>query len=205
MRTRIVVAAALSLAASVATAQSRAPVEIAPFIGYRFGGSVHDYYGDSQSVHDSASEGLTLTLPIGPADGVELLYSHQHTDVRTGSPTGTRTYPLDVDYLMLGGLHAFPGRYDRLRPFLTGSVGAAHTSTSQGTVTNATRFALGIGGGVKYDLGRTVSLRFDLRALLVFVNGSAGIFCSGGCAATFNGSGLVQGEASAGVVFKLGG
>ncbi len=204
IRAQVVLAFLAFAVASAAFAQKEGSVEIAPFIGYRFGGSVYDYYGLQQSIQDSESVGVTLTLPIGRADGVELLYSHQGTDVPADSPTGTRTYPLDVDYWMLGGVHEFQGQNERLRPFLTGYLGAAIASSSQGSVNSASRFALGIGGGVKYDLGRTVALRFDARALFVFVNGGAGIFCGGaGCAASFNGNGLLQGEATAGIVLKL--
>jgi len=195
----------LCAVAPFASAQTKAPVEIAPFIGYRFGGSVYDYYGNSQPARDSASAGVTLTLPIGRGDAIEFLYSHQGTAVRADSPTGTQTYPIDVDYWMLGGVHDFPGQNDRLRPFLTGYLGAAHASTSQGTVTGGTRFALGLGGGAKYDFGRTVALRLDARAIFFFVNGGAGIFCGGdGCAASFNGNGFLQGEVTGGVVIKLG-
>jgi hypothetical protein len=61
----------------MATAQGRTPVEIAPFIGYRFGGRAYGTYaGHNQTIDTSRSEGATVDVSFAhPPDAFELLYS----------------------------------------------------------------------------------------------------------------------------------
>jgi hypothetical protein len=48
-----------------------------------------------------------------------------------------------------------------------------------------------------------VGLRGDLRGLITFANGSAAIVCSGGCVGHYEGSVVVQGEVTVGVVVRF--
>jgi len=205
LRPLIIVTCMLCAAAPLAHAQGRGSVEIAPFIGYRFGGSVTDYYyGQSHSINASQSEGLIVSVPIRYADSVELLFSRQSTNVDVGSITGTKRYPLTIDYWMLGSVHEFTAQSERVHPFLAAYLGIADLSTSQGSITSASRFSAAIGGGAKFDLGRHVGIRLDARAYYVFVSTSGGMFCGGGgCSASFSSSGLLQGEGTASLVIKL--
>ena len=205
LRPLFFVTCVLCAAAPLAHAQGRGSVEIAPFIGYRFGGSVTDYYyGQSHSINPSQSEGVIVSVPIRRADSIELLFSRQSTDVDVGTITGTQTYPLTVDYWMLGSVHEFEAQSERIHPFLAAYAGIADLSTSQGSITSATSFSVALGGGAKFDLGRHVGIRLDARAYYVFVSTSGGMFCGGGgCSASFSGSGLLQGEGTASLVIKL--
>jgi len=203
LRPLVVLAAVVCAAASLARAEDAPSVEIAPFIGYRAGGSVTDVSGMSQALDGSQSAGLTVTVPIGRLDRVEFLYSHQGSSVEVDSSEGTARYPLSFDYWMLGTAREFPGESERVRPFLAGYGGVAVVGASHGSVNNGTAFSVGLGGGVKLDLGRTVAVRFDARALFIFLGSGGGIYCSGGCVATFSGSGMLQGEATASLVLKL--
>jgi len=207
VRARVVVLACLLalVPAPAVFAQRRATFEIAPFIGYRFGGSVTDYYyGQSHSINASQSEGLIVSVPIRYADSVELLFSRQSTNVDVGTITGTKRYPLTINYWMLGSVHEFTAQSERVHPFLAAYLGIADLSTSQGSITSASRFSAAIGGGAKFDLGRRVGIRLDARAHYVFVSTSGGMFCGGGgCSASFSGSGLLQGEGTASLVIKL--
>jgi len=205
MRTRPFLFACLLfvLASSLASAQG---FEIAPFIGYRFGGSVQDYYGgQTHGIEASESTGITLDFPLGGGPNyLELLYSHQGTHVDVGSITGTQSYPLGIDFWMFGGLREFPGQNEKVRPFLAAYVGMAHFSSSQGGIDSDNGLALGIGGGVKLDLSKHVGLRFDARGYFAFVSSSGGLYCGPyGCGASFSGSGLLQGEGTASLLIRF--
>ena len=75
-------AVALLLGAAPARAQS---VQITPFVGYAFGGSVRDAVLDESRSFDAALDyGGTLSFPIGESWRFELLYSRQETKLAGG-------------------------------------------------------------------------------------------------------------------------
>jgi opacity protein-like surface antigen len=193
----------LAFATSLASAQN---FEVAPFIGYRLGGSVKDLYtGQTHRLADSQSEGVTVSFPLaGGPNYAELLYSHQGATVDVNSASGVKRAPLSVDYWMLGGVRDFSNQGDRARPFLASYLGMTHFSTSDGSIGSANRFSFAVGGGVKLDLSPHVGLRFDARGYLTFVSTSGGMFCGPyGCGASFTGSGFFQGEGTGSLLIKF--
>ena len=205
MRTRpiLLVCLFLVVATSLASAQS---LEIAPFVGYRFGGSVRDTYtGETHTFGDSESTGVTVGFPLaGGPNYLELLYSHQSTTVDVALASGAVRAPFSVDYWMLGGVRDFSDQGEKLRPFLGAYLGMTHFHTSYGYGGSDNRFSLAVGGGVKLDLSRHVGLRFDARAYLTFVSTSGGMFCgSYGCGASFSGAGFVQGEGTGSLLVRF--
>jgi hypothetical protein len=206
VRTRTLTLAALAalFAAPAILAQVRATVEIAPFVGYRFGGSVGDTFSAaSYSIDGTASAGLTVSVPVGKTTSVAFLFSRQNTGVDVaGFPEPTR-YDLTIDHWMAGAMGEFPGHDGRVHPFIEAYLGLTQIQTRNSYSDSSTYFSAAVGGGVTFDLATHVAVRFDARGYAVFVNSSTAAACGGGCAFAFSGSAMFQGEVAASFVFKF--
>jgi hypothetical protein len=207
VRTRTLFLAALAalVAAPVAFAQGQATVEIAPFVGYRFGGSVGDTYSAASYGFDSAaSAGITISVPVRGTTSVAFLFSRQETGVDVAGFPETTHYDLTIDHWMVGAVGAFPGHDGRVHPFIEAYLGLTQIQTRDPYSSSSTYFSGALGGGVTFDLATHVGVRLDARAYAVFVNSGAGAGCgSSGCAFAFSGNAMFQGEVAASLVLKL--
>jgi hypothetical protein len=207
MRTVALVLAVLPAlgAANQAIAQGPTTVEIAPFIGYRFGGSVGDTFSAaSYGIDGARSVGVTISVPIRPDRAVEFLFSRQDTGVDVAVYPGTQRYALTIDHWMVGAVSEFPGHSGHVHPFTAAFVGL--TNFRGGTVGSASdsRFTAALGGGVKLDMASHVAIRFDARGYAVFVGRSAGAVCGpAGCSFAYAGNAMFQGEVAASVILKF--
>jgi hypothetical protein len=195
----------VALCAAEATfGQARSTVEIAPFVGYRFGGSVGDTYSAASYGFDAAtSAGLTVSVPVGKTTAVAFLFSRQNTGVDVaGFPEPTR-YDLTIDHWMLGAAGEFPGHGGSVHPFIEAYLGVTQIQTRNSYSDSSTYFSAAVGGGVTFDLATHVGVRFGARGYAVFVNSSTAAACGGGCAFAFSGSAMFQGEVAASLVFKF--
>ena len=67
-----------------------------------------------------------------------------------------------------------------------------------------TKFGAGIGLGVKTFPVKNVGLRFEARGFYTLVKGEGGAFCANGtCLFAFSGTGLWQGDVSAGLILAF--
>jgi hypothetical protein len=65
-------------------------------------------------------------------------------------------------------------------------------------------FSLALGGGAKIPLTERLGLRFDARGIFTAANTNSTIFCAnGGCTIRVQGGGVLQGELTVGLTFKL--
>ncbi len=192
-------------AANQTFAQGPATVEIAPFIGYRFGGSVGDTSSAASYGIDAArSEGVTISVPVRRDRAVEFLFSRQDTGVDVEGLFDTKHYALTIDHWMVGAVGEFPGHTGRVRPFVAAYLGLTNFRSSNGGGTSDTWFTAALGGGVKVDMASHVAIRFDARAYAVFVSSGAGAICGpGACSVAFSGNAMFQGEVAASVVLKF--
>ena len=182
-------------------------LEITPYAGYAIGGSFTDNAtGADLDVKEGGSFGIVLGLPDTPETQYELFYGFQRTKVTGGGTFGGGTlFDLDIHYLHLGGTYMFPA--EKVRPFLTGGLGATHF-VPQGSGMNAkTYFSLSLGGGVKVPVSDHVGLRFEGRGFMTILPDTTEIFCvsSGGaaCAVKVQGDVLGQILLMAGITFSL--
>jgi hypothetical protein len=207
MRTVGLVLGALAAlgAATQALAQGHATVEIAPFIGYRFGGSVGDTSSAaSYGINGARSEGVTISVPVRRDRAMELLFSRQDTGVDVEGLFDTKHYALTIDHWMVGAVGEFPGHSGRVRPFMAAYLGLTNFRTSTGDSTSESWFTAALGGGVKLDMAKHVAIRFDARGYAVFVSSGAGAICGpAGCSVAFSGNAMFQGEVAASVVLKF--
>lgn len=191
-------AVTLAIALAFVSSARAQKITAGPFYGYRFGGDFSNgATGQEYKIKDNPSYGVYLN--IDPRDSglkLEFLYSYQHTSVDLNDfapPTNSR---LNVHEFQVGGLQEL---YDgKFRPYIAGYVGA--TWFDMPDFGNDVRFSFTFGIGANYYLTKNLGLRLDARAFGTLVESSGGFICAdGGCAVSYSGDLLWQGEATASV------
>jgi opacity protein-like surface antigen len=180
--------------------------ELAPFTGHRYGGSFEDINtGSKFEVADATSYGLLFDFDIAlePDKQIEVFLSRQDTHLSTGGLfTGDPLFDLTIDYYHIGGLYMLtPG--ERVRPFVSGSLGLTRLAPKRSDLTTENRFSLALGGGVKFFLTKGLGLRFDVRGIYTALNADSAIFCDGGCAIRVRSDGFWQTEVGAALLFRF--
>ena len=191
-------AVALLPGANQARAQS---VQITPFVGYAFGGSVRDTVLDESRSFDAAlAYGGTLNFAISESWRFELLYSRQETKI---SGNGlSPSFDVTIERY-LAGFQEEKGE-GNIRYFGTFWLGATRFVPGLAGYDAETRFGGGVGLGVKTFPVKNVGLRFEARGFYTLVKSEGGAFCANGeCLFAFAGTGLWQGDVSAGLILAF--
>ena len=197
---------------STGRAAGQRSVALIPFVGYRVGGSFTDIQNFSWDVKDALSYGGMVEFGVAPGAGVDLLYSHQASEVKTPPvyPLPS-TFDLKVDNWLLGawrGLNQSRGSpTSSVGPIGEAFLGLTHFSSSAGSNASADRFSAGLGLGFRAQSPASrVGLRLDARGLWTFSSGEGGWFCSlpGVCVVTYTGTTMFQADFTAGLVIVLG-
>jgi len=197
-RCTAVVLALLCLLAAPAKAQQW---ELAPFVGWRFGGDFDDSEtGDDYDIDDSTSYGMIVSWTQDYQRQIEVLYSFQATEIDSGGRfVGDPVLDLDIHYLHLGGIFA-PGASKRWRPFVSGGIGLTHLDPDRSGLDTETNVSLSLGVGVKAFFTENVGVRLEARGYLTILDSDTRLFCSGGCAVQVEASGFQQGEVFLGLI-----
>jgi hypothetical protein len=87
------------------------------------------------------------------------------------------------------------------RPFVMGSVGATHMSNS--TNVSATRFSFGLGGGVRFYIGRHLGFKVQAEWLPIFLDPHVAFICGPGCIVGVGGTISNQGEVLVGPILRF--
>jgi len=197
--------ALLPMAAAAEDSSSEVGVEITPFAGFRFGGMFEDINtGTNITLDESESYGLVLDFDIERDKQIEIYLSRQSTTLSAdGAFTGNPLFDLAVEYYHIGGLYLFEVESERLRPFVSGTLGAARMDPQRDDLSTETFFSLAIGGGAKFFFTENLGLRFDGRGIYTALSSSSAIFCAGGCTIKVHTSGFIQGELGAGMILRF--
>jgi len=195
-----------ALLLALAAALPAQAVDLVPFAGLRFGGSLttastNPNVPTSLSIDSAVSYGGVVDVPIGGPRSIELYYSRQPTSISGGSALTPPLHDATVSVLQLGLVDAIPTEDPHLSWLLAGTLGATELQAAGSSVTD---FSIGLGGGVLWMANEHFGLRGDLRALITFTGSSAGtISCGGGCTFAFHSTAVAQGEASVGFVVRF--
>ena len=191
-------AAALALSVMVSGVCAAEPgVEITPFIAQRAGGGFNAADGSGANLSGKLATALAVDWPTTESGAqYELLYSRQSTQTDGATPINMR-----IEYLQLGGTTLMGDETSHVVPFAAGGLGAARFSPGLATLSQETRWAFNLGGGVRVPLSKHVRLRFEVRGYLTWLNGSSNLFCnsSTSCELKAKGQTLFQYEALGGV------
>lgn len=185
--------------------------ELTPFIGARMGGGF-DVENDTTGVTSSAdldsstSYGIDVGLYKNAVGFYELLYSTQETSLDLDAP-GLGDVDVRVDYLQVGGT-AFFDQDQRWLPYLSMTVGAAMLKPTQGDYDSETKFAMSLGGGLRFPFNDRVAATLGVRAYLTFLSSDTGLFCvstgeNAGCLVKSSGSTFWQGEGQLGLTVRF--
>lgn len=145
-------------------------VELTPFLGYRYGGTLFadqsDLFREDVDLKSSADVGALLGLPLGDSGlKLELLISHQRTELESGGGLFNPTRPLadiDVTYYQAGVLVPF-ARSRNATPFMSVTAGIANLDPKVRGADSENRFSASAGVGVKVPFSRNIGLRFEAR------------------------------------------
>jgi hypothetical protein len=209
----------LVLLANAASAHGQ-HFDVTPLVGIRTGGSV-DLQQEGQAPQARANLGDSVTFGVAAGvrffseDGcedcsvIEFRWMRQNTNLAfkeaTPVPTplvGFGRVPVTLDHY----LGDFTYEWDipdvkTVRPFVLGSVGAAHLSTP---ASGSTRFTFGLGAGVKVFPQRHWGVRLQVEYLPMLMHAEVQrVICVSGCVVALGGGLMNQFEFSLGPVFRF--
>jgi hypothetical protein len=213
----IVFLISLTLAQSpnpAAKSASSLQIEISPMAGYFFGGSVKFYEGKLK-INDNASFGVAVGLPLSNGTLLEFSYTGISSTAEWRPSYAydikypARNFGMNVNYFNLGGLRRLP-LADNIEGFGAMRAGAVYFNSTANDVDDVWRFEVSLGGGIKVYLSDKIGLRFQGNMHLPLILSGGGLFCgigTGGsnCSVGVSStSSIIQGDLSAGLVFRLG-
>lgn len=201
----------LLLAGPVTVLAEMPSFELTPFIGARMGGGFDvedDVTGATSSVDldSGTSYGIDLGLYRNEVGFYELLYSTQETSLDSDVPA-LGDVDVRVDYLQIGGT-AFFDQGQRWLPYLSMTLGAAMLEPKQGNYDSETKFAMSLGGGLRFPLSDHVAATLGLRAYVTFLSSDTDLFCAStgenaGCLVRSSGTTFWQGEGQLGLTVRF--
>lgn len=187
-------------------------IEIVPFGGYMFGGSVNFYQGELK-ISDGVDYGVSLIIPIREIVDLEIGYTGMQGEARfqvyPGYPDyNDETTGMSTNYFQVGALKALSLNNPKIRPFGSFSVGATLFSLNE--YTDTWRFSITAGLGAKIMFSDHVGIMLRGRFMMPMTFGGVGGYCgigSGGsnCGLSLNGYAQpLQGDFNAGLIIRLG-
>lgn len=171
-------------------------VELTPFAGVQFPGYVDSTAGGRPfSIGIGLDYGATLDIAVAEGWRAELLYSRQATELSTRA--GGPRFGLKLERYLVG-IEEEKGDA-RMRFFGVFLAGLTRFAPGLDGYESEVRLTLGLSLGLKRALSERFGFRAEARGFFVNVDSGAGIICNGSCLFVFRGSGLWQGDLSAGV------
>ena len=191
-----------------------AQVEIAPSLGFMFGGRLNYYQGEVK-IDDNMNYGVSIIVPdVSFGTDLEINYtrmdSHLYFTPYNNFPDYDATdFDVSVNYIQIGALKNFGGT-DIVKPFGSFSLGTTIFGDKTNQTSDVWRFSVTLGLGTKIMFTENVGiiLRGRLMMPMVFagVGGYYGIGNSGSSGGLYVNSyaTIVQGDFSGGLVFVVG-
>jgi len=170
--------------------------------GYRSGGSFQQGTTSPYTSLDLKGGGaasLSFDWAIDGSRQGQVFASRQASEIPSSGPEAP-ALPLTVYYLHLGGTNFFEGGLGR-GPYVVGGLGITVLTPGLSGLSTEIRPSLNLGLGYQLPLAQSIALRFEVRGYITAVNGSANLFCSGGCVVSYRADALTQAEALLGVSF----
>jgi hypothetical protein len=190
---RFVPAALMLLSAPGARAGD---VSLAPFVGIQYGGAFDSLASGRASIGVGLQYGAALDIPIGGDRwGAEVLFARQESELASSPRRG-----IAVERYMAGVREEKgTGRFRFRGVFLLGL-----TRFALDGLGSDVRFTGALGLGARMSLSSRFGLRADVRGYYAVVSFSGGTACvDGSCLLLFGGSGLWQGDLTAGLVVRF--
>ena len=187
----------------VPAALAAAEIELAPFAGLQFGGHLYNpNLATSFALDESAVFGATLDVALDENWRLELLFSRQDTELRANQ-AGAPRFPQIVERYMVG-IQEEQGPHGPFRFFGVALLGATRLAPGLSGADSELRFAGGLSLGAKVPASSRVGFRFEARGFYTVVDSGGAVYCTNGtCLFRFSGSGIWQGDVTAGLVVRF--
>jgi opacity protein-like surface antigen len=204
----------LMIAPSVAKAQGK--VELSPFAGYMFGGSLNFYEGKLKA-ENNLNYGVAMDIKLANDTQIELMWTQMGTTAQFEPYYGyyelaTNPYDMNIGYIQIGGVREM--NLDQIRPFGVFTLGTTYFIPKNVTYTDgetvnidpAWKFSMTLGGGAKIWLTDVVGIRLQGNLMLPMFWSSTGFAVGTGGSGFYVGGGtsMVQGSFTGGLIFALG-
>jgi len=185
-------------------------IDITPQFGYRTSMTVTaepEVEGATAKVVFDANPayGVGFGVRFYDTNVVEFRWSRQDTQVRiTGVASPPSRQHVNLDQYHIEFTHEYvPREWPKwARPYIMGSLGATHIS-STATSVSFTRFSFGLGGGIKAFPSPHLGLKVQAQWLPMWINPEVKAFCSVGCVVHINGQLASQFEFGLGPVVRF--
>jgi hypothetical protein len=177
-------------------------VQIAPFAGYQFGGSLWSETLDREYSFESGLDyGGTIDIALGESWRFELLYLRQETSLESSGIAGP-SFDVTIERYMIG-IEEEKGE-GSVKVFGVLLAGATRFIPGFEDAGSELYFSAGLSLGVKSFFTRNVGLRLEGRAFYTVVESGGEAFCGvGQCFFSFTGSGIWQGDVSGGLIIAF--
>ena len=196
------------IAAWAGNALAAGELDIVPFAGYRWGGSLSTIPGVKKfDVQDNWNYGVAIDKQVSQEAAAELYYSHFSSDWDATLSAGNTKLSSNFnrDDIELNGLWFAYRPGQDTRPYFTAGLGTSVFS-SDATET-VWRFAWNIGAGVRKDINPKTALRVEGRWHPTWVTTGSSAFCDPfyGCYSVGTGESFDQFDVTLGLAYRLGG
>jgi hypothetical protein len=139
-------------------------------------------------VGNALNYGVTVGYLLGEHYGVEFQWNENNAETRAqpiGIGSSIKLFNLHQNQYMGNFLLHLTDREARLRPFVFFGLGANNLNPNVSAVNSTTRFAVSLGAGAKYDIGKHFGLRTQLKWSPTYITTTnGGYWCDpfwGGC------------------------
>ena len=192
-------------------------IEISPFAGYMFGGSLNFYEGKLKA-ENNLNYGVAMDIKLAEDTQIELMWTQMGTTAQFEPYYGyydiydIDPFDMNVGYIQIGGVREM--NLDQIRPFGVFTLGTTYfipknVTYTDGDVVNidpAWKFSMTMGAGVKIWLSDVVGIRLQGNLMLPMFWSSTGFAVGTGGSGFYVGGGtsMVQGNFTGGLIFALG-
>ncbi|MEJ2719696.1 MAG: hypothetical protein P8181_00965 [bacterium] len=186
----------------------RHKVEVTPYVGYTWTGSVDVRVEDQlgkMDIDSSPSWGIEIDVNVKSGGQFTLLYQRQDSELnfRPNSSAIKQTLgDVSVDYFQIGGIGGVQN--GRVMPFGLFTLGATRLAPDFRPASDIWKFSLILGFGAKIYLTDRLGVRVQARLPWVLIDGGGAVACGGGgCYVALGGSGVVQPDLGVGLILMF--
>jgi hypothetical protein len=146
--------------------------------------------------------GIEIDVPVRPDGQLVLLYNRQESEVTIKENLSKETIgDIVTEFWHIGGMGGVP--QGKLFPYTMATLGGTRFSSLQGA-NDSWKFSFIFGLGVKYYVNDRIALKVQGRVPYTFFSGGLGIgIGTGGASIVAGGTGIMQGDVSAGLLLLL--
>ena len=184
-------------------------VEITPFGGYVFGGTLHGDYGEVH-IDDNAQYGGMISVAVSRVIDLDLIYNRSDTKAQVnyydigGYVQPSLEIPLSINYIQIGFTKNFRVN-PTVSPFFGFNLGACDFAPKE-DYSDAWFFSVGMNAGAKIYFAKRIGLRLQAQGYIPVQGTAFSMFVgTGGSSAGVSVySTLFQFGFTGGLIFRLG-